>query len=337
MSRRRSASGVRCSMKKIGSGLAGPSCADRQRSSWPVGVRRPPSVTGPTSTPRCRIAATSAARSSLCTATVRKPPPRARYSASAASALPAATAPPSRRLKSSMYSSPVNAIALWLARPVWVPPRYTSNPMRRYASMPRARSGTQIITWSTRVSTRWPLLAGLAGRVVAVVHGQLQVLLRLVVPELGDGREGVDHRVLELAVLPLDLAHVDVLDRVAPVVELHRPARSVRDLHLAERGHELLAVLHGAANQLGRLVDPAAAGVAGLREIGRHFAVLLLVVGHELAVGRAVERGAVHERRHVAEGLVAEVGQDRLVDDDRAADDRQLAGQPRVAVLGREA
>ena len=40
----RSASGVRCWMKKIGSGFLAPSDAARHRSSWPPGVRRPPSV-----------------------------------------------------------------------------------------------------------------------------------------------------------------------------------------------------------------------------------------------------------------------------------------------------
>ena len=39
-------------MKKIGSALPGPSRADRQRSSCPAGVRRPPSSGSLTSTPR---------------------------------------------------------------------------------------------------------------------------------------------------------------------------------------------------------------------------------------------------------------------------------------------
>ena len=38
----------------------------------------------------------------------------------------------------------------------------------------------------------------------------------------------VDHRVLQLAVHALDPADVDVLDRVAVLVELHRPARQIR-------------------------------------------------------------------------------------------------------------
>src|SRR6185295_20381553 len=125
------------------------------------------------------------------------------------------------------------------------------------------------MTWSMRASTAIRL-AGLAGRIVAVVHGQLEILLRLVGPELRDGREGVDDGVLQLAALALHLADVDVLDRVAPLVELHRPARGVGNLDLAERGHELLALLHVAADRLRRLVDPASARVAGLREVRRH-------------------------------------------------------------------
>ena len=62
---RRSARGVRCSMKSSGNGLPRPSTASFQRSSWPVGVRREPSVGPLTSTPRPCMARTSAARSSL--------------------------------------------------------------------------------------------------------------------------------------------------------------------------------------------------------------------------------------------------------------------------------
>src|SRR5712691_6163106 len=107
------------------------------------------------------------------------------------------------------------------------------------------------MTWSMRVSMETARgLAGPAGRVVAVVDGLLQELLGLVAPELRDGREGVDDGVLQLAALALHLADVDALDRVAPLVELHRPAGGVGDLDLAERGHELLALLHVAADHL---------------------------------------------------------------------------------------
>src|SRR5260370_4191424 len=106
------------------------------------------------------------------------------------------------------------------------------------------------------------------------------------------------HRVLQLAVLALDLPHVDVLDRVAPAVDLERPARGVGDLDRAERGHELLAVLHAAPDRLDRLRDPPPARVAGLGEIGPDLAELLAVLGHE-----AVD-GGVGGRRRVRVAVV---------------------------------
>src|SRR5437016_6816183 len=80
-----------------------------------------------------------------------------------------------------------------------------------------------------------PASAELARREVAVVHGLLQEILGLVLPELRDGRVGVNDGVPELAVLLLDLADVDVLDRVAMRVELHRAPWRVGDLDLPQR------------------------------------------------------------------------------------------------------
>ena len=84
------------------------------------------------------------------------------------------------------------------------------------------------------------LLAVLARRKVAAVDGLLQELLRLVLPELGDRREGLDDRIPELALLLLDLSHVDVLDRVVVGIELDGAPRGVGDLDLPERGQEFL-------------------------------------------------------------------------------------------------
>src|SRR5439155_1386979 len=70
-------------------------------------------------------------------------------------------------------------------------------------------------------------LAVLARRVVAGVGGVLQELVGPVGPELAHAREGVDDRVLKPAADALDLADVDVLDRVAEVVEPHGAARGV--------------------------------------------------------------------------------------------------------------
>src|SRR5207244_2736340 len=91
-----------------------------------------------------------------------------------------------------------------------------------------------------------------ARRVVARVHGIFQVLLGLVRPELGDAREGVDHRVLEAAARLLDPAHVDVLNRVAEVVEPDGAARGVGEIRAAKRPEELVGVLDVASGGLPR-------------------------------------------------------------------------------------
>src|SRR2546422_2149673 len=172
--------------------------------------------------------------------------------------------------------------------------------------------------------------AVLARRKVPVVHGLLQEIVRLILPELRDGRIGMDDGVPELAVLPLDLADVDVLDRVAVGVELDRAAGSVGDLHPAQRLQELLAVLHVAADDLGRLVDPSGAGVAGLREVRRDLPVPLAIFRDEFLVHRRVEGGAVDQGGHAADGLVTEGRQHELVKRRAAADEAQLHLQPGV-------
>src|SRR5258705_9277995 len=177
----------------------------------------------------------------------------------------------------------------------------------------------------------------LAGREVAVVDGLLQEFLRLVLPELRDGRVRVDDGVPELTVLLLDLANVDVLDRVAVGVELQRPARRIGDLDLLQRLQELLPVLHVAVDGLGRLVDPPRARVEGLRVIRRHLRVLLPVVRDELLVRRRIERSAVDEGTHTADRLRAERGQHELVERRPATDQGQFRLEPGVLILLGEA
>src|SRR5919109_2456857 len=74
-------------------------------------------------------------------------------------------------------------------------------------------------------SLRGDSLTVLAGRIVATVERPLHVLVGLVLPELAHGRVGGDHRVLQAAADPLDLADIDVLDGIAEIVDLERPAR----------------------------------------------------------------------------------------------------------------
>src|SRR5437870_190539 len=80
-----------------------------------------------------------------------------------------------------------------------------------------------------------PTLTVPAGRKIARVHRVLQIVVGLVGPELRHVRECVDDRVLQTVVHLLDLAHVDVLDRVAEVVETDRPARRIGEIDLEKR------------------------------------------------------------------------------------------------------
>src|SRR5215510_14985227 len=73
----------------------------------------------------------------------------------------------------------------------------------------------------------FPPLAVFAGRVVAGVHGVLQILLRLVRPKLRDVWKGIDHRVLKLPTDPLNLSHVDILKRVSILIEANGATRSI--------------------------------------------------------------------------------------------------------------
>src|SRR5438128_356648 len=68
-------------------------------------------------------------------------------------------------------------------------------------------------------------LAVLARRVIARVEGLLQELLRGVLPELAHGRVGEEHAVLAMGADTLDLAHVDVLEGIAPAADGDAPAR----------------------------------------------------------------------------------------------------------------
>src|SRR5215467_10316346 len=113
-------------------------------------------------------------------------------------------------------------------------------------------------------------LAVLAWRIVARIERHLEELVGIVFPELAHRRVGEDHGVLELSSRPLHLAHVDVLDGIAPLVDDHRPSRKVFELDLLEGSQEGLPVLHLAVDRLDRLDDPPHVRVARLRVVGRH-------------------------------------------------------------------
>src|SRR5438094_1839160 len=106
--------------------------------------------------------------------------------------------------------------------------------------------------------------------VVAVVGRRLEEVLGLVGPELRDHRVGVDDAVLQPAVRLLDLQDVDVLGRVAVLVELDRPAGILDGLaRLANGGQEARAVLDVAVDGRRRGGDPAPGAVHGGMKIGR--------------------------------------------------------------------
>src|SRR4029434_3710619 len=213
--------------------------------------------------------------------------------------------------------------------------RFSPGPISRLTPS-TARSPPNSFERPARLRTtasRVAISAGLGRRIVAVVHGLLQEVVGLVLPELGDVRIGLDDGVPELAVLPLDLADIDVLNRVAVGVELDGPTRRVGDLDLAQRLQKLLAVLDVTADRLRRVGDPPGARVGGLREIRGDLAVLLAVFRDEPLVHRRVEGRAVDERADATDGLVTEGGQDELVEGRAAADQRQLRLQPGVLVL----
>src|SRR5437867_9540792 len=98
--------------------------------------------------------------------------------------------------------------------------------------------------------------AEFTGRKVPAVDGLLEKFFRVVLPELGDGRHRHDDGVLQLAVaLAFYLADVDVLDRIVVAVELHGSAGRIAELHLPERGQQLLAILEAPPRLFASLIQ----------------------------------------------------------------------------------
>src|ERR687888_572316 len=125
-------------------------------------------------------------------------------------------------------------MALWVPRPGCTPPGCTSKPRRRYISMPRSRSGTQIMTWSMRVSMG---ASGQAEALAADIRTEAVALRDRVLPRL----------VLRPA----------VAIGVAPAVG--------QPLALARRGVPRLAPAGVVVDELGQPAGVVAGGVHGQR------------------------------------------------------------------------
>src|SRR5262249_14650233 len=134
-----------------------------------------------------------------------------------------------------------------------------------------------------------PSLAIFARREIAAVDRLLEELVLAIGPELAHRRIGLDHRVPQLVLvvaehlLLLDLLDVDVLHRVAELVERDRPAHRV-DLERGHRRDELFRARPLAAGLLHHLVNELSGGVVALGEIGRDLVVFRAIGLHELGV-----------------------------------------------------
>src|ERR1017187_7328225 len=171
------------------------------------------------------------------------------------------------------------------------------------------------------------LFAELAGREVAVVNRLREELLLAVGPELADLRIGLDHGVPELVLvvaehlLLLDLLDVDVLDRVAHVVEFDRTTRSV-ELDALHDLDERFRTGIFAAGLLYRLVEPHGGGVVVFRVVAGDLVGFGAVRLDEGLVRRSSDCRAVVQRGDVTYYFVAHERQREFVIAGAAADDR---------------
>src|SRR5438445_12058556 len=91
-------------------------------------------------------------------------------------------------------------------------------------------------------------------RVVARVPRRGEELRRVEAPELRHLGEGGDDRVHQAAVPALDLAHVDVEDRLAVLVDADRADRAALQPYFVQGAHEGRLVLEAALDRVeGRL------------------------------------------------------------------------------------
>src|SRR2546430_10158045 len=185
----------------------------------------------------------------------------------------------------------------------------TGSAMRMTSSgCARAYAATKLRrSWLIRGSSR--RLAVLARRPGPRVRRLLEELVLGRGPELADVLDGVDHGVLQAPVLAFDATDVDVVDRLAVLVEADRPAGRVGATDPAHGPDEPGGGLDLAAHLLESLLEEEAGRVGADRVVGRLPAERLAVGPDEAAVRRRVEGGAVVDGRDDAERLVAHVPQ----------------------------
>src|SRR6476619_7281667 len=192
----------------------------------------------------------------------RKPMVRSSAAAGAAQA-PAASAPPQASAASRDKMPVMIALPRDAGHPRLAPRQSMAKATRgagRVAHQAHRRMRKPRPRGPGLLSRRWPLFAEFAGREVAAVDRLLKELVLAVSPELADVGIGLDHRVPELGLvvtehrLLLDLLDVDVLHRVAHVVERHRAARRV-DFQRHHHLDELLGARIFAVGLFDQLVD----------------------------------------------------------------------------------
>src|SRR5215831_13040043 len=202
-------------------------------------------------------------------------------------------------------------------------------PPSAFTSLPSVSQRTEAGAPQTEPRLTIALIAEFAGRKVAAVNRGLEELLFVELAELADVRIGLDDRIPKLLLvvpehlLLLDLLDVDVLHRVAHLVDADGTANRVQ-FQRGELLHELLGARELAVVLLHDLVDHLRAGVVGLRVIRRHLAEFRAILLHEGFVLWVLQRGAVLQRRDVADHFIAHGRQHELVIARPAADHRLL-------------
>src|SRR5256712_10880769 len=109
-------------------------------------------------------------------------------------------------------------------------------------------------------------------------------------PELADVLDGVDHGVLQAPVLAFDATDVDVVDRLAVLVEADRPAGRVGDRDPAPGLEGRVGVLDLAAHPLESLLEEEA-GRVGADRVGARVGAERVSVGAGEGAGRPRAEG----------------------------------------------